>query len=227
METTGVFGQRLCMHLLTEGYRVSVIDAARIAGERRRSQPKSDRLDSYYIADYLSRHSDEVSLWAPREPVFIELDAMLGTREHLVKMRTQLRNRKGAVGKGIAPHAGMIAILQQYIESLTMTMKEMERQLRQKLQEHAPLERAKELLDSIPGVDLLLAVNILIVTTGENRPMNPRSLANYLGSCPQERSSGTSLRKRPRSSRLGPPRLRKLLQLAARSVVQHDQRVRR
>ena len=45
METTGVFGQRLCMHLLTEGYRVSVIDAARIAGERRRSQPKSDRLD--------------------------------------------------------------------------------------------------------------------------------------------------------------------------------------
>ena len=142
-------------------------------------------------------------------------------------MRTQLRNRKGAVGKGIAPHAGMIAILQQYIESLTMTMKEIERQLRQKLQEHAPLERAKELLDSIPGVDLLLAVNILIVTTGENRPMNPRSLANYLGICPQERSSGTSLRKRPRSSRLGPPRIRKLLQLAARSVVQHDQRFKR
>ena len=52
--------------------------------------------------------------------------------------------------------------------------------------------------------------------------MNPRALANYLGICPHERSSGTSLRKRPRSSRLGPPRMRKLLHLAARSLVQHD-----
>src|ERR1039457_86623 len=93
METTGVFGERLCMHLRTERYRITVIDAARIAGERRRSQPKSDRIDSYYIADYLSRHWDEVELWTPRETVFADLDAMLGTREQLVKARTQFQNR--------------------------------------------------------------------------------------------------------------------------------------
>ena len=224
METTGVFGERLCMHLRSKGYRVSVIDAARIAATRRRSQPKSDPQDSYYIADYLARHWDEVSLWKPREAVFAELDAMLGTRELLVKSRTQLANRLGAVKKGATPHAGMMAILQQQIEHLAEAVRAIEQQVRQTLADHAPLERAKDLLDSIPGVNLLLATNVLVMIEDQQQTLDPRSLANYLGICPHERSSGTSLYTRARSSRLGPPRMRKLLHLAARSLVQHDDR---
>lgn len=222
METTGVFGERLCLHLRTNGYRVTVIDAARIAGERRRSQPKSDRYDSQYIADYLSRHWDEISLWMPREAVFSDLDAMLGTREQLVKARTQFRNRLGAMKKGAAPHEGMMALLQQQIDRLKEAVREIEKQMSQKLQENAPLERAKELLDSIPGVSLLLAAKTIVVTEGKTKSLDHRKLANYLGICPHERSSGTSLHKRPRSSRLGSPLMRKLLHLGARSVVQHD-----
>ena len=161
METTGVFGQRLCIHLRTEGYGVSVIDAARIAGERRRSQPNSDRHDRYDIADYLSRHWDEVPRWAPREPVLMECDALLGMREHVVKMRTQSQNRKKALGRGLTPHPGVIAMLQQPIEYVTGNSKDIERQLKQTLQEHAPLERAKELLDSIPRVSSWLSISRL------------------------------------------------------------------
>ena len=52
--------------------------------------------------------------------------------------------------------------------------------------------------------------------------LNYKEIASYVGICPYEQISGRTLHKQPRSKRYGPSRLRKLLYLAALSVVTHN-----
>jgi transposase len=226
METTGVLGERLCQFLLAHRYRATVIDAARIASQRRLSQPKTDRTDSVAIAAYLRRFYDTVTLWQPREAIVEELRAMLSTREQLVRAATALANHATSVGKGAHPQKELIALVRQQVAELRSKITRIELQIRERIAQHPVFEQCRKLLSTIPGVKLLLATNMLITMASVTEPLNPRTLANYLGICPHERSSGTSVYKRPRSSRLGPPRMRKLLYLAARSLVQHQERFR-
>jgi transposase len=78
------------------------------------------------------------------------------------------------------------------------------------------------LLISIPGVGLLLATHMLIALQSALQPDSPKSLAAFIGICPYENSSGTSVHHKPRSRRDGPSGLRKLLFLAALSVRTHN-----
>src|SRR5439155_9876300 len=77
------------------------------------------------------------------------------------------------------------------------------------------------LLLTIPGVGLLLAAHILVLTQCATQPWCAAELASHLGLCPQERRSGKSMYARPTSRHYGPPVPRKLLHLAARSVSTH------
>ena len=81
------------------------------------------------------------------------------------------------------------------------------------------------LLTSAPGGELL-AAHLLVLSEGFTKEVRYRSLAAYLGLCPNERRSGKS-RKRPRSRGYGPSMVRELLHLAARSVRTHDEGFRR
>ena len=221
METTGVLSQLVCDRLSSAGFQVTVIDAARIARTRRPSQPKSDGADSLLIADYLARHFDTIKTWQPLPPILAELDALMSFRELRVKMRTQVKNQGKARGKALLIPKGLIERDEILINLYTQDIKSIEREIRRLIKEDQRLYRMLQCLDSVPGVDLLLAANLLIATRGEVKNFNRRSLANYLGICPHEHSSGTSVRKKPRSSRLGSPRIRKLLNLAARTLVGH------
>ena len=78
------------------------------------------------------------------------------------------------------------------------------------------------LAKSVPGVGLLLAANLLVLTNGFTENLNHKKVAAYSGICPYEQQSGTSLNKRPRSKRCGPGKLRKLLYLASLSVRTHN-----
>lgn len=57
--------------------------------------------------------------------------------------------------------------------------------------------------------------------------INYKKTASFIGICPFEFTSGSSVYKRPRAMKYGPSRLRKLLDLAARSVIYHNQNFNR
>jgi len=82
------------------------------------------------------------------------------------------------------------------------------------------------LLISIPGVGLLLAAHMLVVIQSAPLPLSPKFLAAFIGICPYEDSSGTSLRHAATSRHYGPPGLRKLLFLAALSISMHNPQFR-
>ena len=78
----------------------------------------------------------------------------------------------------------------------------------------APLGAQLRLLTSIPGLGLVTAATLLASLPIERLP-GPRQVAAYVGLCPQEHSSGSSIRGRSRTGPVGPAQLRKALSMPA------------
>lgn len=74
------------------------------------------------------------------------------------------------------------------------------------------------------GVSKLLPYHIFVISNGFSMKLEYKKLAAYLRICPYEYSSGTSIRKRPRSPKYGPGMMKKLLFLAARTTCQYDEK---
>ena len=105
----------------------------------------------------------------------------------------------------------MIAYLKDQIE-------EIEAEIRRLIRQHPTMSQTVTLLLSVPGVERLLAAHLLVVTNGFRREVTARQLSAYIGICPYDHISGTSVKRRARSRPYGPPVLRKLLYLAALTV---------
>jgi transposase len=221
METTGVYSQHLCLHLLRTRFRVTVIDAASIARHRPPSRPKSDPGDSHAIAEYLYRYPEKIQPWQPKAPELQQISTLLSLRELYIRNRTALKNHRHALLRAATVHDGARLSIDAQIDGATIAIKQLDSQIKQVIQADPVLKRKTELLCTIPGLSLLFAANFLLITEGLEIPLDPKTIANYLGICPHEYSSGSSVKRRSRSSRLGPPRARKLLNLGSRSASTH------
>lgn len=222
MEHTGVYGFQLCQFLYSYRYQIAVLDPASVARQRSHAKPKNDRIDSRAIADYCLRFADRIKLWEPSHPVLQRVNALLSYRELTVRNATRLKNWLKAHERGLAVDT-IVAQARDQLALYKKQIKAMEQEIRTLLEADPVLAPSLRLMISVPGVALLLAANLLVITNGQVQDLNPRQIANYLGICPHEHTSGTSVYKRARSSRLGAPRSRKLLNLGSRSAITHVQ----
>lgn len=219
LEATGVYGEALCYWLHDRGYRVAVEDAAKV----RRAMPvagaKTDALDARRIADYAARYLDELRPWAPAEAVVEQVQTLLTMREQLVRERTAKQNALHVLRRKAIPTPLALRIADDAVGYLAERIKEIDREVRRLVSEHPTIGPAVALLVSIPGVGLLLAAHLCVATGGFTRQLAPKQLAAWLGICPLDYESGTSVRRRPSSRGYGPSTMRKLLYLASIRLV--------
>jgi transposase len=221
METTGNFNHKLCYYLYEQNYKIAVADAFRISRSDRPNHPKNDRADSRVIAAYGMRHFDQLSSWKPANPLLIRINKLLATRELLVRMNTMSKNQISAMRYDVHQQLDLCELLRDDIAQRDEKIHRIEKLIIALINEHPGFRRVAELVRSIPACDWLMAANLLVITDGQTGDLNHRKLANYLGIAPHEFSSGSSVRKRAHSSRLGPPRMRKLLYLASWTLRTH------
>lgn len=221
METTGNFNYKLCFDLHEHGYDLSVADAYRISRSDRPNHPKNDRADSRRIAEYGLRNFDRLTRWQPTNPALIRISRLLATRELLMRTNTMYKNQRSAFSYDVTMQDDISEILNDLIQGLKTKITSLEKKIIALIKEHKELLAAAQLIRTVPGCEWLMAANLLVITNGKTDNLNHRTIANYLGICPHEHSSGTSVRRRAHSSRLGPPRVRKLFFLASMTVRKH------
>ena len=207
MEATGTYYEGIAEHLHQAGYRVSVVNPARIKayGKSKGQRNKTDRLDAWLIADFC--RTQQPDQWLPPTPEMRELRSMARRRESLMEMRQQEVNRL----KSGAYSAVMQAQTQQHLEDLTQYIKAVEHLIRQHIKAHRSLQRLCKLLTSIPGIALKSAWNILAEIQDMAAFSSARQLAAYAGLTPQRFESGSSVRGKSRLTSLGNRRLRTAL----------------
>jgi transposase len=213
MEATGSYHLPLAVALHGAGHTVFVCNPLSIArySQAVLARTKTDPTDARRIARFCEAH--DLAPWSPASPAQQRLRALVSTRQALVRQVQQLRNRQGAAG--YTPCAELVAELQApVLEALAAQIARIDRELAALATAEAEPGPQLRLLTSIPGLGLVTAATLL-ASLPIDRLTNPRQVAAYVGLCPQERSSGSSIRGRARTGPLGPAHLRKALYMPA------------
>lgn len=224
IENTGVYSELIAYQLHRQKYALSLLDPRTIWKAFGDGLPKNDPLDSRRVAEYGFRYADKLRLWEPQEVIVEQISVILSTREQLVHQKTAASNSRStlarkAIQTPVANEAldATIAHLKAQIDALTDELKRL-------IRSQPTLMQGATILMSAPGVSWLLSGHLIVITRGFTDIPSYRALAQYLGIAPNEHSSGTSVRKRDQSRGYGPPAIRKLLHLAARSRGTHHPR---
>lgn len=217
LEATGIYGIDVAQFLHDKGYRVSVVNPARIKGfaqsQLRRS--KTDKLDAAIIAAF--GHALQPEAWTPPEPSWYELRALVRHLDDLQQARQQQLNRLAA--------AQVLAVrtqLQQHIAFLDQQIAQVKAQIKDHLDQHPPLKQEVELLNSIPGIGDITAWRLVAEIPQMAQFDDVRQVVAFVGLDPTWHESGRSLRGSRRISRKGRASLRAALFMPALVAKQHN-----
>jgi transposase len=209
MEATGVYWEDIAEHLAAQGMTVSVVNPAQIKafGTSQMVRTKTDKVDARLIAGFcFERHPDP---W--QAPTLNEqaLRAMVLRLEALQTMRTQESNRlevaRDAVKDGIAKH---VVWLDEQIDALVKT-------IRDHIDGDESMKDKRTMLESIPGVGERTIAVLLAFYSNFERFSNARQAVAFAGLDPRQYESGSSVKGKPRLSKIGHAFLRKALYMPA------------
>lgn len=209
MEATGVYWEAVALHLADASYRVSVVNPAQIKayGASRAVRTKTDKVDAALIADFAQTMQPE--RWQPPSPSVRALRAQVMRLDGLIRMKTQELNRlpvaAPAVSDSVVRH---IAWLDAEIDQLTEDIK-------RNIHDDPDLRDKAALLDSIPGLGERTIPLLLSFIADVQRFATARQVAAYAGLNPKLHESGSSVRGKPRLSKIGHASLRKALYMPA------------
>jgi len=116
-----------------------------------------------------------------------------------------------------------LKVHQDMIERIKIHIQAIDIEIRKLIDSDPNFKQTLLLLMSVPGIGFILASHLLVIT---RHSLNPREIAAYLGICPYEHQSGSSVNKKATSRHYGPAAIRKLLYLAACSVRTHRKEFR-
>ena len=129
---------------------------------------------------------------------------MLTARETLVQERTG----------GGQPQALVTELQAPVLAAIEAQIAHIDRELAKLAAAETPLGEQLRVVATMPGLGLTTA-GALLASLPVDRLQTPRQVAAYVGLCPQERTSGTSVRGRGHTGPLGPAFLREALYLPA------------
>lgn len=211
MEATGRYWNDLAEYLCESGFSVSAINPARIKGfsQSLLSRLKTDKADAEVIA--LFCQALKPRLWKPPTLQSRELQEMVRHQAHIKETIQRESNR---LQSGLRSES-VIKLIQENILFLKAQLQQIERSLDELITSNRELKIQCDLLMSIPGVGKRTALSFLSEVVDLSNFSNTKQLVAYAGLAPSERSSGSSLHRPARISKIGNSRLRKSLYFPA------------
>lgn len=221
LEASGGYEEAAALFLHEQGLHVSVVNPRRTksyAGAQLQ-RTKTDPADAALLARYCRR--EQPAAWQPPSEAERSLRQLTRGLQSLKDERDRTRNRRDR-----ADHEAVTEALDAVVETLSSQIEAIEARIEAHVAEHPDLGRQMDLLVSIPGVGTCTAATILAEIGDITRFDSARQVAAWAGLTPSHHSSGTSVRRRAKLSKVGNGRLRKALFLPAIVAMQHNDAVR-
>lgn len=222
-ENTGVYSMPLCYWLQQFKSDYWVIPALEVKRGKGISRGKSDKVDAKDIAFYSITHIHKLKLFHLPENNLVELRLLLTEREKLIKSIGAFSATQEAFS--FLPKEVLSITLKVNHKTITMLKKQLriiDASINKILNQHPIFKQQNELLQSIPGVGLQTAVNLIVYTNCFTAFDNWRKFACYIGIAPFEYSSGSSIKGRTKVNHLANKKLKTQLNMAALSAKKFD-----
>ncbi|UXJ51380.1 IS110 family RNA-guided transposase [Pseudomonas citronellolis] len=222
MEATNIYHEALGDYLLARGYRVCVMNPARIASyaQSQLQRVKTDKVDAKLIALYGARHAEDLQLWQP-DPVSVrQLRALVRRYEELKELFQMEINRLETAKSDVVKESilSVSAHLEQQIEQTLEA-------IRQHIDDDPDLRGKRDLLTSIEGISDKTAALLLAELGSISRFESARAVVAFAGLNPRLRESGQH-KGQVSISKIGSRLLRAGLFMPAICAMSHNQAIR-
>ncbi len=220
MEATGPYSESLGIALVSGGWKVSVVNPARIKGfaQGELARNKTDRADAALLARFCA--AMKPSMWEPPSDAFRQLRAWVDRLQALKDMRQQEMNRIEALEASEQPQ--VLANVECHVAWLDQQIAKLECDIDDHIDGHPELKADAQLLASIPGIGKTTVAKVLAYAGDVRRFDSAKALAAFIGLSPRQRLSGTSVRGRTMLSRAGHKALRNALYMPGLVARRHN-----
>ena len=216
MEATGPYSLRLATGLYQAGYPLSVVNPLVIKrfSQMRLLRAKTDRSDARLIAAYARR--EEPPLWQPPAAYLLKLQQLEALHGQLTKQGSAMRCQQEAFRAGGMMDKEIEQFLARTIRQLKEKLLWVEKKTAQLIEEHH--RQLLQNLTTIPGIGRKTASVLIVLSQGFEKFGNARQLAAYVGLSPRIYESGTSVRGKTKTCKMGMSKVRALLYVCAWSA---------
>lgn len=220
LEATGPYSETVATTLVDAGWRVSVINPARLKGfaQGELARNKTDRADAALLARFCA--AMQPTVWTPPPPAWRELRAWVDRLQALKDMHQQESNRREA--HHAAGQAALVQAVQIHLDWLAHQIADLERTITDHIDRHPALKGDAALLRSIPGLGPTTVAKVLAYAGDVRRFANAKALAAFIGVTPRQRVSGSSVKGRTMMSRTGHAALRRALDMPGLVARRHN-----
>lgn len=227
MEATGLYGLDLALYLSgKENIELMVANprAVRSFAKAMMQRSKNDPLDAALLCEYARRM--EFQEWSRPSEKVLELWAIARRLEALSKQRVAEKNRRHAARVSQAMPAAVRRSVLRSQRFLEREMRELRREAQRIVASEENLRYRYQQLCSVPGIANNSALQILAELGMLPKDRDVRQWVAYAGLDPREYRSGTSVRQRPRISKVGNRHLRLALYMPALVAGRHEPHLR-
>ncbi len=221
MEHTGIYNTHLLNCLLRLKFRICMESALHIKQSMGIQRGKSDAIDARRIALYAYKNREFLKAWEPQRPNLQLLKALLGQRDRLLKVKSQ-------ISTPIQEFAGFLAspLVKSLRESSQATIKAAKRDLEridamidQVVGQDTKIATQLEHATSVTGIGKITGLQIIIASDEFKKIRTSKQFACHAGVAPFEKTSGTSVKGRSRVSKIANLNLKRLLHMSALSAI--------
>lgn len=191
LEVTGVYHENLLFHLHDLGYHVSLELGKRTKRylESKGYDSKNDKEDAKGLASMVLER--KLKVWQPVSEKLYEVRQILRYRKALTENKVAYQNQLHAINHAHRTSELVLGSIKESIKGLNKQIRELEKQAKSILEQDSQLwQRAKKIVDSLPGIGWLTIMEVLAETDGFVMFSSTKQLTKYAGYDIIERQSG-------------------------------------
>lgn len=230
MEATGLYTHDFRSWLEQEDITYYVVDPKRmhhfapplsIKGIR---QTKTDKADAFRIAIYCSLFHDSMKPSKLPSAAYFKLKRLLAERRQYVKQSVLYRQQLSdiSVYDSVSSHTRK----RDELVSLRDNIRQTDKEIKSVIDTDPAIKQNYDLLTSIIGVGIVVAVTTIVLTENFTIFTNPRKYASYIAIAPFPHESGTSVRGATRVSKQGFQQAKADLSISVLNAITHDAELR-
>ena len=220
MEATGYYHCRLAYFLQDNAIMISIVNPLSIKRfiQMKLSKIKTDKSDAKMICQYAQ--SVELKLWQGKSENQIECLQIISALSIYTKQGTALKNKIHGESVLGNPSRTVLRSLKRSLKSIQKEVLLLEKTIL-KLVKIAHQELLTR-IETIPGLGRKNSLMLIVLTDGFERFDSASQLCSYSGLTPIIRESGSSVKGRPRISKIGNQKLRNLLFMCSFTACKHN-----
>lgn len=227
-EHTGNYGLLLAKLLKENGIIFSMVPALEIIRSCGITRGKTDKVDAERITLYIAVNNYKVKPTDLPADELLKLRSLLTIRRQQIKIRTQLKNAY----KSLVVTNKSIDVKQEmklYIKEIKRHDKiilDIEKQFATIIVGNESIYKTYQKITKISGIALINGVSLIVVTNNFKAFDNPRKFNCYAGIAPFQHTSGTSVLKATKTSKLRNKAIKTVLYNIATNAKKYDPQIK-